>query len=45
MMLEDGIIYDLGATFARYNKSDDCFMGGNWFVHRSKTMYKNWGVK
>jgi len=42
--LVDGSTYNLGAMLAVYNKAQDVFLGGNCFIHRCNTIYKNWGV-
>lgn len=41
VILEHGKQYDLGATMATYDAHTDTFKGGNWFVHRCETVYKN----
>jgi len=38
----DGNSYDLGATMATYSLDSDTFNdGGNWFVYREQTTYKD----
>jgi hypothetical protein len=39
--LIDGEKYWLGATWAIYRKESDTFQGGNWFVYRENTIYKD----
>jgi len=39
--LIDGKKYWLGACWGKYNKESDCFMLGNCFVDRWKTIYKD----
>jgi hypothetical protein len=39
--LIDGQKYWLGACFAKYNKKDNCFLLGNCYIDRFKTIYKD----
>ena len=39
--LIDGKKYWLGAGWWVYNKGSDCFIGGNCFVERSKTIFRD----
>ena len=41
LTLEHSKLYDLGATMARYDAHSDTFVGGNYFVARSQTVFKD----
>jgi hypothetical protein len=40
--LVDGQVYDLGATNGTYHARSDTFQGGNWYVSRADTIYREW---
>jgi hypothetical protein len=42
--MEDGRVYDLGATFATYHAQTDTFRTGNSFIPRPDTLFAGWAA-
>jgi hypothetical protein len=39
--LIDGKYYDLGAIWCKWSKEHDLFLGGNFFINKGETRYKD----